>query len=93
MDLIKAYGGKCACCGISEPEFLTIDHINNDGGIERAQFGPKGKIGGGTAKIYRLLLDRGYPKDNYQLLCFNCNIARSLFKICPHQRKKQKKVG
>ncbi len=26
------YGGYvCACCGITEPIFLTLDHINNDG--------------------------------------------------------------
>src|SRR5881396_3810055 len=28
---IGAYGGKCACCGETTFEFLTIDHVRNDG--------------------------------------------------------------
>src|SRR5215467_11339214 len=29
------YGGKCQCCGEKEPAFLTVDHVNNDGHLER----------------------------------------------------------
>src|ERR1700759_3250988 len=31
IECIKEYGGKCVCCNESISEFLTIDHINNDG--------------------------------------------------------------
>ena len=39
----EAYGGyKCACCGETTPEFLTIDHINNDGAEHRKSIGKCG---------------------------------------------------
>jgi len=79
MDIIKAYGGKCACCGESIPEFLTIDHIANDGNKHREK--DKTMQGGG---LYRWLKKNNYPKDNYQLLCCNCNFAKGHFGGCPH---------
>jgi hypothetical protein len=35
QKIIDAYGGKCQCCGESIFEFLSIDHIHNDGAQER----------------------------------------------------------
>lgn len=81
LDLIAAYGGKCACCGEDEPDFLTVDHTNNDGREHRRKCP-------GHLALYRDLRDRGYPKKGFCLMCFNCNIARSLFGVCPHKRKK-----
>ena len=35
-QVYEAYGGyKCACCGETEPMFLSIDHIDNNGAEER----------------------------------------------------------
>jgi hypothetical protein len=34
-DVIAAYGGRCACCGEFERDFLTLDHVNNDGAEHR----------------------------------------------------------
>lgn len=79
-DLITGYGGKCACCEEDEPCFLTIDHPDGDGKAHRAQF--RNALG-----VYRDLRDRGYPPP-YRLLCFNCNIATSLFGVCPHHQRK-----
>lgn len=79
MKVIEGYGGKCSCCGESTLEFLTIDHINNDGAEDRRKNGKK--TGG---KLYRWLIQNGYPKDNYQLLCYNCNCAKGFFGYCPH---------
>ena len=76
MELIKNYGGKCVCCNEKTPEFLTIDHINEDGWKERKNYS--------SNYIYITLKNRGYPKDNYQLLCFNCNIGKHYRGICPH---------
>lgn len=78
LDMIEAYGGECACCGVTEPEFLTIDHIFNDGAEERA----KNSLTG--ARIFMHLRNLGYPKDRYQLLCFNCNCAKGIHGECPH---------
>ncbi|HEA68231.1 MAG TPA: hypothetical protein ENI07_15635 [Desulfobacterales bacterium] len=75
--VVKAYGGKCECCGESIIEFLTIDHINGDGHLHRRKVG-KGR------KIYQDLINLGFPKDNYRLLCFNCNITRGFYGYCPH---------
>lgn len=80
-----AYGGKCACCGESETKFLTIDHINNDGSKERTSNKTARAAG---VMFYRVLQRRGFPKDNYQLLCWNCNCAKGLWGICPHQVNK-----
>ena len=77
-EVIAAYGGKCACCGETEPLFLTIDHINGDGAERRRQ--GEG-FGGG---LYYTLKRLGYPKDAYQLLCFNCNCSKHQFGVCPH---------
>ena len=80
QEIIEAYGGSCICCGEVIPEFLSIDHINNDGNEER-----RANNGKGGAKFYRELKRKGFPKDNYQLLCMNCNFAKGHFGICPHQ--------
>lgn len=86
FEVIEAYGGKCACCGESNPEFLTIDHIDGTGAEHRRQMG-KGKTFAG-AEFYNWLRKQGYPKDNYQLLCMNCNFAKGHFGICPHQKRR-----
>lgn len=78
QEVVAAYGGKCECCGEAQIEFLTIDHINNDGALHRRKVG-KGR------RIYADLIKLGFPKDNYRLLCFNCNITRGFYGYCPHK--------
>jgi hypothetical protein len=77
--MLDAYGNKCACCGETTPEFLTIDHIANDGKAHR------NAMKGGTMALYRFLRDRGYPREGFQLLCWNCNCAKYMHGRCPHQ--------
>jgi len=81
QKIIEAYGGKCTCCGETTLEFLTIDHINNDGAEDRRQ---NGKKSGG--KLYRWLIKNNFPKEEYQLLCYNCNCAKGFFGYCPHDK-------
>lgn len=78
---ITAYGSKCACCGESKSEFLSIDHING----RKLELHRKGLTG---RALYKWLRTRGFPKDNYQLLCYNCNGAKGYFGYCPHEREK-----
>ena len=78
--IIGYYGGKCNCCGENEIRFLCIDHINNDGHKQRE----KGKYTGGTAGFYYWIKKNDYPKD-LQVLCYNCNMAKAFYKICPHK--------
>jgi hypothetical protein len=79
LKVIEAYGGACACCKEVIPEFLSIDHINNDGYIKRLNGEKSG------AALYKKLEKLGYPKDEYQLLCMNCNFAKGHFGFCPHE--------
>jgi hypothetical protein len=75
LEGIVAYGGKCACCGESRIEFLTLDHV--DGRADEPY-----RITG--QKAWARLKARGWPKDKYQLLCFNCNCAKGIYGHCPH---------
>lgn len=85
LRLIAAYGGKCDCCGESKTAFLSIDHINNDGKQHR-----EAEVGAGGNPLYRWLEDRGFPKDNFRLLCFNCNTGRNVNGgICPHETERK----
>lgn len=77
-EAIKAYGGKCNCCGETEPMFLQFDHINNDGADHRR------KLGGGSIKIVAWAKKNNWP-NTIQLLCANCNTAKSYKNGgCPH---------
>jgi hypothetical protein len=77
---ITEYGGKCVCCGETIQVFLTIDHIDESGAAERKQLNRSGGY-----NFYYWLKQQGYPKDNYQVLCFNCNHAKHVLGKCPHQ--------
>lgn len=83
-EIVFAYGSKCNCCGETIPEFLTIDHINNDGADHRRElFGDR--IGHGTGAFYRWIKKNNFSKENLQLLCFNCNCGKYRNKgVCPH---------
>jgi len=74
LDIIKGYGGKCELCGEDNPHFLTIDHIDGEGAKER-------KMIEGWYKFYKKLRDNNYPRDNYRLLCWNCNCALGFHRI------------
>ena len=73
------YDIKCNCCGESQIEFLSIDHINNDGYKHRRS---------GMTHIIDWLIKNNFP-SGFQLLCFNCNFAKghSQDHICPHQKQ------
>ncbi len=75
-DVLLIYGNKCVCCDESTFEFLTIDHVNNDGARHRKKVS--------STKLYRELRTYGTVNPNYQLLCWNCNITKAKYKKCPH---------
>jgi len=79
-EAIMAYGGYvCVCCGETEPLFLSIDHINNDGNKHRKKFQSSGD------GLYKWLKRHNYPKG-FQILCMNCNFGkRRNAGICPHK--------
>jgi|SRR5208337_5315037 len=78
---------KCACCGEEHIEFLSLDHINNNGAEERRKMSGSGQGWGGEF-LYRILRRNNYP-NGYQVLCLNCNFAKGHFGVCPHKLEKK----
>lgn len=83
--VFTAYGGKCVCCGETNPLFLTLDHINGDGAKHRKEIGNNGPRGANSDKTYRWAIKNNYP-NTLQILCFNCNCGkqRNGGVLCPH---------
>jgi hypothetical protein len=79
-QLIEAYGGKCTCprCPETNPAFLTLEHVNGTGKAHREIVG---------SHAYADLRRRGWPKDGFTLLCFNCNLATRFGRTCPHMEQ------
>lgn len=80
--VIEAYGGKCVCCGETELDFLTLDHIKGDGGVHRRLVGKN---------TYNWAFKNKYPKE-LQVLCWNCNVSKSFPRNgnkCLHQLIKE----
>ena len=85
-QVLAAYGGKCQCCGLAEPVWLTIDHIDGDGAKHRRELTGK-NLGAGSQNIYRWLRNNNFPKG-FQILCWCCNWAKS-HGGCPHQHMRE----
>jgi hypothetical protein len=82
--LLHYSGGdiKCVCCGERNIDFLTLDHVNNDGAAHRRSMGAA-KVGGQS--FYARLRVAGYTYRDLVVACFNCNMARALHGgRCPH---------
>lgn len=74
------YGWRCGCCGETTPQFLSVDHVNNDGYLDKNKSGKK--ITG--APLYAKIVREGFG-DRYQILCMNCNHGKRMNGgICPH---------
>ena len=70
------YGWRCACCGETTEDFLTIDHINGGGSKHQDH----------VHSVYGWIVNHNFPEE-FQTLCYNCNCARSKRGrngICPH---------
>lgn len=74
--VIEHYGGKCQCCGDTQPEFLAVDHINGGGRKHRLVIG--------SNNLCRWLRNNNFP-EGFQVLCHNCNMAKAFYGHCPHQ--------
>lgn len=86
-ETMSHYGGVCQCCGESRLEFLTIDHINQDGAEHRRKMGFDHTCTG--LSFYLWLRKNGWPNLGLQVLCANCNSARGSCNTCPHVRERE----
>ena len=80
---LEAYGGKCACCGVSEEVFLVIGHVDGYESTRKTELGLKSS----SSALYHWLEKQNYP-EGFQVLCANCNTARTKG-VCPHQEGQQ----
>lgn len=83
--VIGAYSNQannCSCCGESEFDFLTIDHINGKSTDVRGGASPRCGY-----PLYRWLVRNEFPQG-YQVLCMNCNVSKGKRGICAHMRNK-----
>lgn len=79
-EVLRAYGGKCVCCGEMNEAFLTIDHVGDNGAAHRREAGEH---------IYQWLRLHDFPKDAFRLMCLNCNRGRWINGgECPHRSVK-----
>ena len=59
-------------------EFLSIDHVSGGGQAHRAKV-----TGHKNGPIIPWIIKNDFP-DMLQILCHNCNMAKSSYGKCPH---------
>ena len=79
LQAFEAYGdAQCNCCGESNHECLSIDHVDETGADHKRLI--KG------CNLYTWLQRNNYPQGNFQVLCMNCNTAKHHNDgVCPHK--------
>lgn len=89
--LFSVLGGECECCGEKELMFLCVDHKKGGGSKHRAQVGKSYRM---FYWILRQIDELGLErvKEDFRILCWNCNSAMGLFGSCPHQRNRNNNV-
>lgn len=75
IEMVEAYGGECKECGEVDSIVLNLDHIEDNGAVERRDSGIKGGF-----KFYMQLRKQGWPQEGYQLLCCNCNYRKEYYR-------------
>ena len=78
VEVMEALGGRCACCGETEMHFLQLDHIHGGGSQHLKRVGD-------WASVYRSVKEQGFPRDQFRVLCCNCNFAIGHHRFCPHE--------
>lgn len=76
LQVLSHYSGGrpvCACCGIDELEFLSIDHIKGGGSRHKRE----------VRHVYLWLRKNDFPKG-FRVLCHNCNQSLGAYGYCPH---------
>lgn len=82
LQKLSAETPFCACCGEIEYNFLGVDHINGGGNKHRKE------LKGNCTALVNYLFKHDFPRAQFQVLCWNCNMSKGFFGICPHQTSK-----
>lgn len=82
--VIAHYGGRCACCAEAQFEFLAVDHV-----VDRYT-DRKNRVGGDREgqPLILWIIKHNFP-EGFQILCHNCNTAKSFYGVCPHTAARQ----
>ncbi|MCI0349123.1 MAG: hypothetical protein L0Z53_06820 [Acidobacteriales bacterium] len=59
------HGGRCERCGNNDMRVLQLDHVNNDGRLERRH-----------THLVRVFKRAMLEAERYKLLCANCHVVR-----------------
>lgn len=70
LAFLAEMGGCCVTCGFSDYRALQVDHVNGGGQEEARRMGAST-----TSRFYAHVLAH---RDQYQLLCANCNTIKRL---------------
>lgn len=79
LRVLTYYGGdppKCACCGETFLEFLSLDHINGGGRKQRQVI---------KVRWWEWIIKNNFP-PGFRVLCHNCNQSIGLYGYCPHSK-------
>lgn len=81
ISVLSHYGSRCVICGITDPDLLTIDHVNNDGNRETVSgYGLYGRIIAGDFPV------------GFQVLCWNHNHQKHIDVVRSNQSNDTKAV-
>lgn len=79
QQCLNHYGAECNWCGEKDVGTLTLDHVNNDGSIERENLG--------ICWFWNHVVKQGFP-NTYQILCMGCNAYKAWHGNLPESKRK-----
>ena len=87
-EFFLRFGAECLCCGETEPAFLTVDHLDPLGGAaHKRRLAPNNSKAVRSVSTHWMVRDlkrRGWPANEVQVLCMNCNFGKRRIGVCPH---------
>ena len=92
----KKKNGKllCRCCKqYLEPHFLNMDHIigrkesTKDQKLKKIDYSENRRGKQLLSWLDTNIRSKTLLNKHFQVLCWNCNVTKWLYKKCPHQRK------
>jgi hypothetical protein len=86
LEMLEALGWKCACCGESHPQLLTLEHINGQRGFYGRRYGRSENTRQSNTYVeIRKAKREGWDRTKWELLCMSCNHAKGHYGQCPHR--------
>lgn len=80
LQVFTAYGARCVCCGETDTEKLTLDHITPRNGRRRRD-------------PYKQAIAQGFPRDKFQVMCRRCNSRKGTGARCPCGQEQRSPVA